>query len=99
MNDAPMLALAALAGMALGGFFFGGLWWSTRKGLDSARPALWFAGSFLVRTTVTLAGFYFLSDGRWERLAACLAGFFAARVLATQLSRRHGREVDHAPES
>ena len=99
MHDAATLTLMVAAGLGLGAFFFGGLWWSTRMGLASTRPALWFAGSFLVRSGVSLAGFYFLSDARWERLAACLAGFFAARIVATRLSRRRGREADHAPES
>ncbi len=99
MNDVPILALMVVAGLGLGAFFFGGLWWSTRMGLASTRPALWFAGSFLVRSGVTLAGFYFLSGARWERLTACLAGFLVARILGTRLSHRRGREADHASES
>jgi F1F0 ATPase subunit 2 len=99
MNDAVTLALMVAAGAGLGAFFFGGLWWSTRRGLRSTRPALWFASSFLVRMTATLAGFYFLSGARWERLLACLAGFLAARIAATRLSRGGSGEDAHAPES
>lgn len=90
------LTLALLAGMALGVFFFAGLWWTVRKGLVAANPALWFLGSFLLRTAVVLAGFYGVGANDWRRLLAALAGFVLARVLLTrQLSPQ---EVNHAPE-
>jgi F1F0 ATPase subunit 2 len=44
-------------------------------------------GSFVVRTGVTLGGFYLIGDGRWERLAACLLGFGVARMAATRLTK------------
>lgn len=96
MPDAATLMLMAAAGLCLGAFFFGGLWWTTGRALRSGNPALWVAGSFLVRTGLTLATMYHLSGGRWERLAACLGGFLAARVLATRLSRKW--EETHASE-
>ena len=37
-----MVVLATVAGGVLGGIFFGGLWWTTRKGLSAGQPALWF---------------------------------------------------------
>ena len=37
------------------------------KGVASERPALWFLGSLLLRTSITLAGFYFVGAGHWER--------------------------------
>ena len=98
MNDAGLLALMVLCGLGLGAFFFGGLWWTSAAGLRSRRPGLVFATSFVVRTGVTLAGFHALSDGRWERLTACLAGFVAARILAAFLSRPRAGEDAHAPE-
>ena len=69
-----------MAGMLLGAIFFGGLWWTVRKGVSSPRPALWFLGSLLLRTSIALAGFYFVSGGHWERLLACLLGFVIARL-------------------
>jgi F1F0 ATPase subunit 2 len=80
-------ALALAAGLGLGAFFFGGLWWTTRRALASSRPAAWFVGSFVVRTGVTLGGFYLVGDGRWERLATCLLGFVVARMAATRLTK------------
>jgi len=88
MNETLTLLLSGAAGVALGLFFFGGLWWTIRKSLTSGRPALWILASFLLRTGVTLSGFYFVSGDHWERLAACMAGFLAARFVVTRLCQR-----------
>ncbi len=99
MTDTPALILASVAGMGLGAMFFGGLWWTLRKGLSSQRPGLWFVGSSLARTSAALLGFYFVSGGHWERLLAGLAGFVAARAAVTWLTHdaRASREIRHAP--
>jgi F1F0 ATPase subunit 2 len=100
--------LALFAGGLLGALFFGGLWWTVRKGLPSGRPALWFFGSSLVRSGVTLVGFCFVSAGHWERLLACLLGFVVASLVVIHLTRPRGedsgrrgsgREVGDAPHS
>lgn len=102
MIDAMTLLLGWVAGLALGGLFFGGLWWSLQRALTSTRPALWFVGSFLVRTSLALTGFYFVGGSEWPRLLACLAGFIMARVVVTRLTRVFGglaipsQEVHHA---
>ena len=79
-----LLPWRLLAGALLGAFFFGGLWWTVQKGVASERPALWFLGSLVLRTGVILAGFYFVSQGHWSRLVACLLGFLIARVLVVK---------------
>jgi F1F0 ATPase subunit 2 len=56
MNEVLVLALAFSAGVLLGAIFFGGLWWTVRKGVSSEQPALWFFGSLLLRMSVALAG-------------------------------------------
>ena len=104
MSDLPALGLAFLAGVLLGAFFFGGLWWTVQKGMTSERPALWFLGSLLLRTGVILAGFYFVSQGHWSRLGVCLLGFVVARVIVMKrLTRAPAeeqppleKETDHA---
>lgn len=88
MNEPIFLILALLAGGALGAFFFGGLWWTVKKGLTAQNPAPWFLGSMLIRTGVTLVGFYFVSGGQWERLVACLLGFVAARFVILKLTKK-----------
>jgi len=103
MNEFFMMVPALVTGILLGAIFFGGLWWTIRKGLSSTQPALWFIGSLLLRTSLTLAGFYVVSDGQWERLLVCLVGFTIARPIVTRLTRlaetptRVRKEVGHAP--
>ena len=103
MNEILSLVPALVTGMLLGAMFFGGLWWTVQKGVSSARPALWFFGSLLLRTSMTLVGFYMVSDGHWERLLLCLLGFTIARLIATRLTRiaerptRVTEEASHAP--
>ena len=92
MNELLTLALALVAGVLLSALFFGGLWWTVRKGISSKQPAPWFLGSLLLRTGSILAGFYFVSGGHWERLLACLLGFVIARFIVTRLT---GPPVDH----
>jgi len=103
MSEILNLVPALVAGVLLGAMFFGGLWWTIRKGVASTRPALWFVGSLLLRMSMTLVGFYVVSDGHWERLLVCLAGFTMARPIVTRLTRsdempaRVAQEGGHAP--
>lgn len=92
MNEPVTLALALVAGLLLGAIFFGGLWWTVRKGVLSKHPATWFLGSLLLRTGIIFTGFYFVAGGHWERLVACLLGFVIARFIVTRLS---GPPVEH----
>jgi F1F0 ATPase subunit 2 len=87
MNDAMFLILAFVTGVLLGGIFFGGLWWTVRKGVSSKHPAGWFFGSLLVRMSVTLSGFCLIGRGHWERLVVCLLGFVIARLVVTWMTR------------
>ena len=81
MNSTMSLLLALIAGFLLGGIFFSGLWWTVRKGLSAKHPALVFFLSILLRTGIVLTGFYFVGQGKWERLLVCLAGFLVARFI------------------
>lgn len=104
MNDSLLIVLAGLTGLLLGAIFFGGLWWTVRKGLTSKQPALWFLGSTVLRMGIALAGFYLVGRGDWKRLLACLAGFVVARFIVTWLTRQpredhrsRAPEASHAP--
>lgn len=84
MNENLYMLVALFAGILLGFLFFGGLWVSTRKSITSKTPVLWILGSFIVRTGVTLIGFYYVSNGNWKRLLICLLGFIVARILTNR---------------
>ena len=98
MNDTLMLILAWVVGVWLGAIFFGGLWWTVRKGVSSKNPALWFFGSMLLRMSVTLTGFYLVGRGHWERLLLCLLGFVMARLAVMWLTRPSGRNTTRAEQ-
>jgi len=85
MNETLMLAGSLLAGVLLGAFFFGGLWWTIRSSPPSQWSGLFFSASLLVRMAVAIAGFYLVSHGEWRKLLACLAGFLLARIAVTRL--------------
>lgn len=105
MNEVVAPALAFFAGAIIGAIFFGGLWWTVRKGVTASQPALWFLGSFVVRIGIAAAGFYFVSRGDFARLVACLFGFLAARLVVTRLTKSPApkdakpfkEESSHAP--
>jgi len=104
MTDAVNLAWAALAGVALGAMFFGGLFWSVRKVLTTRHPAVWMLASLLSRMCLVLAGFYVVCHADWSRWAACMAGFVLARVVVTRAAirnraTRQTAEAIHALES
>ena len=93
MNDGLTFAWSFVVGALLGGVFFGGLWWTVRRGVSADHPALWFLGSLLFRTAVTLAGFYLVGVGHWPRLVPCILGFVVAQLLVTWRTR----SLQHAP--
>jgi F1F0 ATPase subunit 2 len=98
--------VALLAGGALGLVFYAGLWWTVRCVATFRRPGLGILASLLLRTGVTLGGFYLVAGRDWARLLACLAGFVLARVAVTWLTRlpastngpsRAATAIRHAP--
>jgi F1F0 ATPase subunit 2 len=96
MNEIIILGAALAAGVLLGAIFFGGLWWTVRKGVTAKSPALWFLGSSLLRMSIILAGFYFVARGDCKKLLLCLVGFLIARVVVLRLTRSN-KETSHAP--
>ena len=87
MTDALWLALALVAGGALGAFYFGALWLTVRRMPTARRPALLAIGSFAGRTAVVVAGFYLVMGGDWRRAAVCLAGFLIVRTILVRRLR------------
>jgi F1F0 ATPase subunit 2 len=106
MAETLTMTLASVGGGLLGTIFFGGLWWTVRRGVTSKQPALWFLGSLTIRMSLAVAGFYFVSGGDWRRLVACLLGFFMASLFAKTLTwppredrSRGGKEANRASYS
>jgi F1F0 ATPase subunit 2 len=85
MNEALTMLLVLGAGIILGICFFGSLWWTIRRGLSAKQPALLFFSSLLLRTSLTLAGFYFITNGRLKLLLLCLLGFVIGRFMMMRL--------------
>lgn len=104
-SDPVTLLMAALAGVMLGLVFFVGLWWTVQRGLSTRHPALLFLVSLVLRMTVAVVGFWWVADGEWDRLLACLVGFLLVRLVMTRSSRAGGgadevgnpAEERHAP--
>ncbi len=86
MLETLLLLLALVAGVFLGALFFGGLWWTVRRGVASHQPAIWFVGSLFLRTAIAMFGFYFVMQGDWRRLVACVCGFIIARICVVRLT-------------
>lgn len=69
------------SGWLLGIFFFGGLWWTVNKAIAAKKPGFWFIGSFLFRTSITVFGFYYLSQESWQAVIFGILGFLIGRYL------------------
>lgn len=87
MTNPAFVGLAALAGLGVGLVYFAALRWNIHRMIRSDRPWAWALGGFIVRARLAAAAIGIASGGRWQGFLACLAGFFAARVLAV---RRYG---------
>lgn len=103
-SDVIGMILAFPAGVLLGMAFFGGLWWTIRRGLSSPHPARWFLSGFLVRMIFLLAALYYLSEGAWVRLIILLAGILLGRIIVLRWTKSRGKkgtpeqEVSHAAQ-
>jgi F1F0 ATPase subunit 2 len=98
MGETLGLVLSLAAGILLGAFFFGGLWWTVRHGVSSRYPGLWFIGSTLLRISAVMTGFYFLlglPGESWQILLASLLGFIITRLVATRLAGSDKPDLDH----
>jgi F1F0 ATPase subunit 2 len=80
--ETTMLAAAFGAGVVLGGFYFGSLWWTVRRMPAARHPWNLYIVSLTLRLGVVLAGFYAaLMHFDWPPLAASLVGFFVVRFV------------------
>ncbi len=81
------------AGIALGLFYFGGLWLTLKRLPFTRQPVLLTMGSFFGRTGVCLWGFYLVIRAWYlEGLLLSLAGFISMKLVLV-LSLRPSQEV------
>lgn len=83
-------AIALAAGVLIGLFYYGGLWFTVRGLLSSRHPVMLTLSSFWLRTVLVLAAFLLVMQGRWQNAVACLAGFAAGRMIVSLLLPRCG---------
>ncbi len=92
MSEIIWIIVSIVMGLALGLFFYGGLYWTVKKGLTAKHPGLIFSGSLFLRIAVTLWGFLWVSQGHISRILACLAGFLVIRGISLYYERGSHRK-------
>ncbi len=100
MSEILNMVMAFIAGLALGMFFFGGLFFTVRKAVNAKIPAIWFFTSFFLRVSVVMLGFYYISPAGWQPLVISVLGFIVARLVVTKYTKsldkkQSKREVYH----
>ena len=83
MNALPIIS-RLLGGIALGFFFYAGLWLTVREISTTRHPVLLTLGSFWIRALVVVSGFLFLMNGRWDFALICMAGFMVGKVAVSK---------------
>ena len=86
MNHAVDFIWPALAGIGIGLFFYGGLWFTVARIAAGARPWVWVGASFIIRTAVALGGLWWIGQGNAARIIVCLGAFIVARPLVVRLT-------------
>jgi F1F0 ATPase subunit 2 len=82
------MLVALPIGAGLGLIFFGGLWLTVARIPSSRRPHLLLAGSFLLRMTVVLSGFYLLAPLGWQAMTIAMAGLLITRQVLLRIKGR-----------
>jgi F1F0 ATPase subunit 2 len=74
------MTVSILTGLLIGGWYFGGLWWTVKRMPQANRPLQLYLLSLAVRLLIVAITFYVMIKWfDWLHLLACLAGFLAAR--------------------
>lgn len=84
MIDWLALTWATIAGLGIGLFYFGGLWFTVNQLTKTKNAGRLFLLSFVLRNVLALAGFYWVMDSQWQRAVALLLGFLLARFLSVR---------------
>jgi F1F0 ATPase subunit 2 len=87
MNYPLQIALVFICGFGVGLLYFIGLMSTILKVRWVRRPGLFLMSSFILRAALVIGVFFAISNGEWQRFAACLIGFILSRQLAVMLWR------------
>jgi len=90
------LVLGAVWGMLLGLFYFGSLWFTVRKVHRVGRPYWYLLTSFIVRSAVTLLGFWLVLQHDPLQWFSALLFFILPRLVIAALLRRPDRGDSYA---
>jgi len=75
---------SVLTGIALGLFFYGGLWFTVRRLATTPHPVLLTLGGFWIRLLVVLSAFVFLARAGLPCVALAMASFIFGRVAVSR---------------
>lgn len=81
-----------LAGVALGLFFFGGLWLTVARLTTARHPAILAVASFWIRTAVVAGAMLLVIRQHWQYGLILILGFALGRV-ATSVAVRERRPL------
>ena len=93
------LFFALVMGVALGGFYVYGLWWTLKGIRQRSRPFGFLGLSYLLRTGICLAGFWLVLKLGIAAFCLCLAAFTLVRFLITRqigIVKESIKDVHHA---
>lgn len=80
-DDLQKIVFCLAAGMVMGCFHFGGLWFTLYRFTKTRFSGLVFIVSFLFRSFVTLTGIFILGNGEWVGMTVCLGGILVMRQI------------------
>ncbi len=83
-----MVIISIIMGITLSTFYFGGLWYTVKNIESLHRPYFLMIGSYLVRTTVVLFGFYSLLVYHWSYLIVALSAFIITRQVIINRTKK-----------
>jgi len=94
------ILMPAIAGIALGVIYFGGLWLTLRRLATSSQPALLALGSYFGRLVSCLAGFVLVAlSAGLQGVLVCMAAFITTRMVMIRRWGRRELAVYQAEES
>lgn len=85
--SAARLAVAGVAGLLAGLFYFGTLWWTVKRMSEFVHPRVALLVSFIIRALVALTVIYLAAGGSAAGYLAALAGFLVMRFAAVRRAR------------